>query len=179
MNRQYRNSPSDNAGFTLIEMLITVTVMGIIAAMAAPSMQHQINQARIQSGASMLADATKTARTQALISQRDTQMVLDMADTTQDTTITLSYVPMTAGATAETFATYRLDKALTVTSNPATLTTVSFTPNKQVFQGAVADKVAMTANTGFSLCRGSGTTKYEVNIDGNGNVMTIKSGSCP
>ena len=75
MNNQYRQ-PNQNAGFTLIELVITVAIIGIIAAIAAPSMQTQIQQAKIKNAANDFATAFKEARVQAVISQKNIQVVL-------------------------------------------------------------------------------------------------------
>jgi type II secretion system protein H len=112
MNNQYRQ-PNQNAGFTLIELVITVAIIGIIAAIAAPSMQTQIQQARIKDGANILEAAIKEARTQAVIMQRPTRLVL--TNTSADKRATIYFVKKAISDPDEQIANYVLNKDLTIT----------------------------------------------------------------
>ncbi len=52
-------------GFTLPEMLVTLTVMSILAAVAAPQMESALSDSRLRSIAAEFADSLSTARTEA------------------------------------------------------------------------------------------------------------------
>ena len=176
MNNQYRQ-PNQNAGFTLIELVITVAIIGIIAAIAAPSMQTQIQQARIKDGANILEAAIKEARTQAVIMQRPTRLVL--TNTSADKRATIYFVKKATSDPDEQIANYVLNKDLTITTSPA-LTAISFSANKKAFQGQNADKNDVVLNGKFSVCYGGATVnKYSVAIDANSNINSGKDGSCP
>ena len=183
MNNQYRQ-PNQNAGFTLIELVITVAIIGIIAAIAAPSMQTQIQQARIKDGANILEAAIKEARTQAVIMQRPTRLVL--TNTSADKRATIYFVKKATSdpdEKDEKIADYVLNKDLTITTSPA-LTAISFSANKKAFQGQNADtkddKNDDVLNGKFSVCYGGATVnKYSVAIDANSNINSGKDGSCP
>ncbi len=179
MNNQYRQ-PNQNAGFTLIELVITVAIIGIIAAIAAPSMQTQIQQARIKDGINVLEAAIKEARTQAVIMQRPTRLVL--TNTSADKRATIYFVKKATSdpdEKDEQIANYVLNKDLTITTSPA-LTAISFSANKKAFQGQNADKKDGVMNGKFSVCYGGATVnKYSVAIDANSNINSGKDGSCP
>ncbi|MGL5251518.1 MAG: pilus assembly FimT family protein [Moraxella sp.] len=176
MNNQYRQ-PNQNAGFTLIELVITVAIIGIIAAIAAPSMQTQIQQARIKDGANILEAAIKEARTQAVIMQRPTRLVL--TNTSADKRATIYFVKKATSDPDEQIANYVLNKDLTITTSPA-LTAISFSANKKAFQGQNADTADGVLNGKFSVCYGGATVnKYSVAIDANSNINSGKDGSCP
>lgn len=176
MNNQYRQ-PNQNAGFTLIELVITVAIIGIIAAIAAPSMQTQIQQARIKDGANILEAAIKEARTQAVIMQRPTRLVL--TNTSADKRATIYFVKKATSDPDKQIANYVLNKDLTITTSPA-LTAISFSANKKAFQGQNADKKDGVMNGKFSVCYGGATVnKYSVAIDANSNINSGKDGSCP
>lgn len=55
-----------NSGFTLIELMITLVVLSIVAAIAAPSMQRSFDSYRIRKGANAIATGLNSARAQAL-----------------------------------------------------------------------------------------------------------------
>ena len=180
MNNQYRQ-PNQNAGFTLIELVITVAIIGIIAAIAAPSMQTQIQQARVKDGINVLETAIKEARTQAIIMQRPTRLVL--TNTSADKRATIYFVKKATSDPDEKIADYVLNKDLTITTSPA-LTAISFSANKKAFQGQNADtkddKNDGVLNGKFSVCYGGATVnKYSVAIDANSNINSGKDGSCP
>ena len=179
MNNQYRQ-PNQNAGFTLIELVITVAIIGIIAAIAAPSMQTQIQQARVKDGINVLETAIKEARTQAVIMQRPTRLVL--TNTSADKRATIYFVKKATSdpdEKDEKIADYVLNKDLTITTSPA-LTAISFSANKKAFQGQNADKNDVVLNGKFSVCYGGATVnKYSVAIDANSNINSGKDGSCP
>lgn len=56
----------DGRGFTMIEMLVVVTILAIMAALAAPSMSRLIGQQRLKSAASDLQLAMVKARAEAI-----------------------------------------------------------------------------------------------------------------
>ena len=59
-------APTRLGGFTLIELMITITIMGIFAALAAPSFQNMIASQRIRSATSALTESLWLARSEAL-----------------------------------------------------------------------------------------------------------------
>jgi type IV fimbrial biogenesis protein FimT len=61
-------------GFTLVELMITVAIVGILAAIAAPSFQDMLNQTRASSLANELAASLNLARSEAI--KRGTQVTV-------------------------------------------------------------------------------------------------------
>ena len=183
LNRQYHRDQYREQGFTLIELVITIAIIAIIAAMAAPSMTRQIQQAKIKTAANDFATAFKEAKVQSVITQKSIKVVLTNTSTAKNLKL-FNVGDNTSTATPQ--QTFNLDKSISLTANPSTLTAVSFTPNKKAYQGDTgtgtlmgqdSNGVAMT--TGFSVCLGTATQKYSVNVDANGNVSTQENGVCP
>jgi prepilin-type N-terminal cleavage/methylation domain-containing protein len=63
---QLWNAPKKNRGFTLIEMLVVVIIVGILAAVAVPNLLGLIYKARITDGAADIEGAMKEAQRQAI-----------------------------------------------------------------------------------------------------------------
>nr|WP_309593592.1 prepilin-type N-terminal cleavage/methylation domain-containing protein [Moraxella osloensis] len=180
LNRQYHRDQDRNQGreqgFTLIELVITIAIIAIIAAMAAPNMQRQIRQARIKDGANIIEAALKDARTQAMIAQRSTRVVLTNSSSSKK--ITVLYVKRSATDADEMLSDYTLDKNLTITASPSALTAVSFTPYKKAYQGDTGTGTATDSSTNFSVCYGAGSDKYTIMVDASSNIVTSKNGTC-
>lgn len=179
LNRQYHRNQGREQGFTLIELVITIAIIAIIAAMAAPSMQKQIQQAKIKDGANIIEAALKDARTQAMIAQRSTRVVL--TNNTSSKKITVLYVKRSATDADEMLSDYTLDKNLTITANPTALTAVSFTPYKKAYPGDTGtrpDDTDTDSSTNFSVCYGAGSDKYTIMVDASSNIVTSKNGTC-
>ena len=60
------NNQLGQRGFTLVELVVTIAVIGVLAAMAAPSMTAMIENGRMQGQASELAAALQQARSEAV-----------------------------------------------------------------------------------------------------------------
>lgn len=61
-------------GFSLIELLIVVVILGVVAAIAAPNFQNTIENNRVNSAAEGMRDAIAVARTEAI--RQGTQVTL-------------------------------------------------------------------------------------------------------
>ncbi len=182
LNRQYHRNQDRERGLTLIELVITIAIIAIIAAMAAPNMQRQIQQAKARKAVSIIESALRDTQVQAIISQKDTKIVL--TNTNNDKNFKSFYVGENV-ATATPYAIYNFEAEVSITPIPSTLLAISFTPTKKSYQGqtVISTRMGQDANgavatTGFYICVGSGNPKYLVEIDASNSIKNSKSGSC-
>ena len=174
LKRQYHRDRDQ--GFTLIELVITIAIMAIIAAMAAPSMQKQIRQAKTKDAANIIEAALKDAKSQALIRQKNIKVVLTDTSTNKD--LKLFYVGDDTTRTIP-LATYTLDKNISIITDASNLTAVSFTPYKNAYPGDTGtrpDNTDTDSSTNFSVCYGAGSDKYTIMVDASSNIVTSKMG---
>jgi len=75
-----RHAPSSLGarGFTLVELLLVVAVLGILAVAVAPSVSTVLAGGRLRAGARELAGAGRYARTMALLNQTPVDLVVDL-----------------------------------------------------------------------------------------------------
>lgn len=64
--RQYQALHRNQRGFTLVELMVTVAVIGILAVVAAPSMTDMVNNGRTTSQAEELVSSLQLARAEAV-----------------------------------------------------------------------------------------------------------------
>lgn len=69
-NSSYRQSKS-SAGFTLIELMVTVAIMAIIVSIAAPNISNQLANQRVKSTTATLVNALKEAKVESLIRRQN------------------------------------------------------------------------------------------------------------
>ena len=182
LNRQYHRDQDREQGFTLIELVITIAIMAIIAAIAAPNMQRQIQQAKARKAVSIIESALRDTQVQAIISQKNTKIVLTNTNNVKNFK---SFYMGDNVATATPQAIYNLGTEVLITPIPSTLLVISFTPTKKSYQGqtVISTRMGQDANdavatTGFYICVGSGNPQYLVEIDANNSIKSSKSGSC-
>lgn len=66
-----RTRPAASSGFTLLELMITIAVAGVLAAVAIPNMRDFIRNNRLTAAANDLLRSTQVARSEAIKRQRN------------------------------------------------------------------------------------------------------------
>lgn len=66
-----RTRPAADSGFTLLELMITIGVAGVLAAVAVPNMRDFIRNNRLTAGANDLLHSTQIARSEAIKRQQN------------------------------------------------------------------------------------------------------------
>ena len=69
-------------GFTLFELLIVLTIIGIVVALGAPALQRMLPGVELKSGAKTVAAALREARGLAIANNTEVTLVVDLDDRT-------------------------------------------------------------------------------------------------
>lgn len=131
------NMKKAQQGFTLIELMIVIAIIGILAAVALPAYQDYTTRAKVSEGIG-LAAAAKTAVAEHYMAKGSLPLTEASAGYTSPTTKYVSGIDITSGLIT---VTYTADAGVPVNS------TLAISP--------------VTSGTGGSLvwkCRGTGTT---------------------
>ena len=112
-----------SAGFTLIELMITIAVLAIIVSIAAPNISNQLANQRVKSTASILANALKEAKVESLV-RRQTMTIAYDNNGTSAGTITIE------DPSANVVATYTYNANSTIKDNVSGSDAIDFKSDK-------------------------------------------------
>ncbi|WP_351118900.1 prepilin-type N-terminal cleavage/methylation domain-containing protein [Psychrobacter sp. SMN/5/1215-MNA-CIBAN-0208] len=116
--------PATSAGFTLIELMVTITVLAIIVSIAAPSISNQLANQRVKSTASTIENALKEAKAESII-RRQVMTMTYSNNSTASGSITIT------DPSSNVIATYQYDAKSNIKHLPVSApSTVVFRPNK-------------------------------------------------
>ncbi|WP_264689892.1 GspH/FimT family pseudopilin [Moraxella bovis] len=110
--------PSKQLGFSLVELIIVVVIIGVIATIAAPNINRSLESQRNKSTAQTIVAAMKEARAESMMRRQDVTLTL----TGNNATLTV------AGTTLKNF---NINTSTPVTTSSGA-TTVVFLANKRV-----------------------------------------------
>jgi general secretion pathway protein H len=72
------NRDSSTAGFTLVEILVVITILSIMSALAAPVLKRPPSQTRLKADAARMAAAIRVTRAAAMAQNRPMDFVIDL-----------------------------------------------------------------------------------------------------
>jgi type IV pilus assembly protein PilA len=143
------------AGFTLIEMLVVIAIVGVLAAMAIPAFMNSMNSYRLSGAVAATAGAIQSTRFQAIMQGYPYQLVF--------TSSTASYQVSNKVPPATSFSAVGsaipIARQGDVTLNVTTMT-YTFSPNG----------TATSAPAGTNLQISNGVSSNTITVSGVGNV---------
>lgn len=149
----------NQSGFTLIELMITIAIMGVIASLAAPSMNEQIASMRQKDATTLLENTLRQARTDAMIYRVPITVTVNNTAKTITTTSTRKNA-------IDVVQNY--NPKINVTTTSASAMTVTFTPTK------TARSVI------FRVCHNNrASDQLDITVADNANISASKTiGGC-
>jgi type IV fimbrial biogenesis protein FimT len=154
-----------NAGFTLIELMVTIAVLAIIVSIAGPSVSTQLANQRVKATAATLESALKEARAESIIRRQNITVIYNGSSSPKQLTL--------QDMSNNTIAYFNINDQSDIRQviSPSTVANVVFKPNKLL---------ADSAEVVYTLCDQSSSkeTPKQVRINSIANISTINAGSC-
>lgn len=154
-----------NRGFTLIELMVTIAVMGIIAAMAAPSMSKVIAKQELNKSVRDLAATLSQARSQAALLRRNVTVALNSTDANTETVF--NWAP----GTNNTLTVKAIDSSV----SPPTESTLSIT---SVIYNASGTLNNISKDASFVICNSKSRTTKTIILSKFGTQFAKADGTC-
>lgn len=121
-------TPAKHAGFTLIEMMITIVILAILVSLAAPSFSAIVANTRIRATSQAILDGIQLARVEAIRRNERVQFVL--ANDSGWSVVT------NAGTTLQTRSSGDGSSGISLTNTPNNATKVTYNPLGRVVANA-------------------------------------------
>lgn len=149
---------SSEQGFSLIEILIVISIVAVIATIAAPAMKQSIANQKVKSAASTLRNALEEARIESVVRRKNV-------------TVNLEGNVLTVKDSDNTISSYQIDQSIEITAAPSSESNnYVFEPTKRLSNGSVTFTVC-SDNLGEESPR-------QVVASAITNIKMIKAGSC-
>lgn len=145
-----------NRGFTLIELMVTIAFLGVITAMAAPSMGNILSKQKLNSTTREFIRTLTTAKTQAVLLRKE--ITVQLNSTATDTQYIYNWQPSTGNA-------------LTA---PVSIPTIIFTADGTLKNS----NSGVFSSTSFIICNASANQSKTITLTRMGGITLDGEGSC-
>lgn len=158
-------SASKASGFTLIELMVTISVLAVITAWGLPSFLQMLRNYQIRVAAESVANGLQRARAEAVSRNASMQFVLST-----NTSWTVDYVskPVVTDPPIDSRSNQEGSQNASVTFTPTTASIVTFNNLGQVI--ANADTSATLTQVDFAATQGNQNLRVTVGAGGNARV---------
>lgn len=165
---------SEQRGFTLIELMVVITILAVLATLGIPSLMEMLQNTQVRTAAESILDGLQVARSEAVRRNAHTQFVLGPG--TGWTVFEIN--PPTSGVACGTISTIQTRSgsegsekatvAVTGTAGPGA-TSVTFTPTGWTTGSCSANPIAQI-NVGSSVLDSTQERPMEIRISASGGM---------
>lgn len=162
MNASANNLPQKlrltSAGFTLIELMVTIAVLAIVVSIAAPSISTQLANQRVKSTTASLKNALREAKIESIIRRQSLTLTYNNNSTNE------GVINIAQGA--DIIASYNYSANSTI--KPVLPTAITFEPSKR------ANAVT------YTICDSNlAAAPSQIGVSKLGNISSKLGGTCP